>query len=158
MYTCLYPNVKIKLEKLPRRKRQQHTSEAAHNVFIHCFHHFLQATLRTHWLINLHLEFRTENIMKQYEASIHPMFIQSFTQVAAFKAACVAQVFPGLLADFVQLCLVYGFFQSLCIACFHSLFEFSSSLHSLPPQNHGFHHNWPATVTCFLHAIYNFSR
>ena len=39
-------------------------------------------------------------------------------------------VFPGLLADFVRLCLVQGFFQDLRIAWFHSLFEFLRSLHS----------------------------
>ena len=39
-------------------------------------------------------------------------------------------VFPGLLADFVRLCLVQGFFQDLRIAWFHSLLEFMRSLHS----------------------------
>ena len=39
-------------------------------------------------------------------------------------------LFPGLLADFVQLCLVYGFFQNLRIAWLHSLFELLSSLRS----------------------------
>ena len=25
--------------------------QGRHDVFIHCFHHFLQTTVRTHWLI-----------------------------------------------------------------------------------------------------------
>ena len=58
------------------------------------------------------------------------MFIQSFTRMAACKTACLAMVFPGLLADFVRLCLVQGFFQDLRVAWFHSLFEFLRSLHS----------------------------
>ena len=78
-------------------------------------------------------------------------------KVAACKTDSAATVFPGLLADFVQLCLVQGFFQDFRIAWFHCLFEFSCSLHSRP-QNHGFRHNWLATLPCFLHAICNFSQ
>ena len=79
-------------------------------------------------------------------------------KVAACKTDSAATVFPGLWADFVQLCLVQGFFQDFRIPWFHCLFEFSGSLHSRPPQNHGFRHNWLATLPCFLHAICNFRQ
>ena len=45
-YTYIYISILMeKQAKLSRRKRQLHTSEAAHDIFIHCFHHFLQAMM-----------------------------------------------------------------------------------------------------------------
>lgn len=48
--------------------------QGRHDVFIHCFHHFLQTTVRTHWLILLasYFEFKTKNIMKHlFSTNVH---------------------------------------------------------------------------------------
>ena len=72
-----------------------------------------------------------EVVWSIYTSNTHSIIHTKIHKVAAGKTACVATVFPGLLADLVQLCLVYGFFQSFHIGWFHSFFEFLGSLHRL---------------------------
>ena len=74
----VYSNVLMKQNKKRFQGGKPHTSEAAHDVFIHCFHQFLQATIRIHWLILLASYLSSEQ--KHHEASMHPILIQSFTQ------------------------------------------------------------------------------
>jgi len=70
---CTQCTHETKQTTLSRRKITAHF-QGRHDVFIHCFHHFLQATIRTHWLILLasYFEFKTKNIMKHlFSTNVH---------------------------------------------------------------------------------------
>ena len=68
----VYSSVLMKQNKKRFQGGKPHTSVATHDVFIHCFHHFLQATIRTHWLILLASYWQAQN-KQHHEASVHPM-------------------------------------------------------------------------------------